>query len=214
MALIGGIGSGKTTELLLAEKFLSRNLDAINVFVDLADYTGLNEIRTGAILASAGLRLYSRLTKSALTTEVTAAHARLVELAYGRTELSDRWRPSDQLPDFKFPVTIPGLFKPKSQPLGYKVQEAKELLLRIASPLLDDDAQITLLIDGLDRLIQPELFREFAEQDLRALKGTKISVIIVAPLLIAPRLIESRRPGFSRQTGRSLHGSYMLAFIA
>jgi hypothetical protein len=33
-------------------------------------------------------------------------------------------------------------------------------------------------------LIKPELFREFAEQDLRALKGTNISIIIVAPLLL------------------------------
>src|ERR1019366_8727178 len=68
--------------------------------------------------------------------------------------------------------------------LGHKVKEAKELLLCIASPLLGSDAQITLLIDGLDRLIRPELFRQFAEQDLQVLKGTKISVIIVAPLLL------------------------------
>jgi hypothetical protein len=64
------------------------------------------------------------------------------------------------------------------------VAEVRELLLFVASPLLAADAQITLLIDGLDRLIQPQRFREFAEQDLQALKGTKISVIIAAPLLM------------------------------
>jgi hypothetical protein len=65
-----------------------------------------------------------------------------------------------------------------------EVTEVKDLLLGIASPFGQADAQITLLIDGLDRLVKPERFREFAEQDLHALKGTHISVIIVAPLLL------------------------------
>jgi Cdc6-like AAA superfamily ATPase len=68
-------------------------------------------------------------------------------------------------------------------PLRGKVKEAKDLLFSIASQLVETGSQITLLVDGLDRLIRPELFREFAEQDLQALRGTKISVIIVAPLL-------------------------------
>src|SRR5204862_3996718 len=51
-------------------------------------------------------------------------------------------------------------------------------------PLLESDSQITLLIDGLDRLIIAERFREYAEQDLQALRGTQITTIIVAPLLL------------------------------
>ena len=57
--------------------------------------------------------------------------------------------------------------------LRREVEEVKELLPAIASPLLDEDAQITVLIDGLDRLINAERFREYVEQDLQALKGTK-----------------------------------------
>jgi hypothetical protein len=49
-------------------------------------------------------------------------------------------------------------------------------------PLVESDAQITILIDGLDRLILPERFREFAEQDLRALREAKISVVVATPL--------------------------------
>jgi hypothetical protein len=69
--------------------------------------------------------------------------------------------------------------------LRREVKEAKELLLCIASPLLEKDAQITLLIDGLDRLITAERFRAYAEQDLQALRGTKMTVIVVAPLLLS-----------------------------
>ena len=38
MALVGGMGSGKTTELLLTQKELSRHSDAINIFVDMAEH--------------------------------------------------------------------------------------------------------------------------------------------------------------------------------
>lgn len=60
----------------------------------------------------------------------------------------------------------------------------QDLVFQIAMPLEAAEAQTTVLIDGLDRLIRPERFREFAEQDLRALRESKISVIVAAPLLL------------------------------
>src|ERR1017187_5906863 len=92
MALVGGIGSGKTTELLLTQKVLSRHADAVNIFVDMADYTDLSEVSPGAVLAVAGFEIYSHLTKSARgpTKEATAAHTRLRALAIARTARVDR----------------------------------------------------------------------------------------------------------------------------
>lgn len=186
MALVGGIGSGKTTELLLTQKVLSRHSDAVNIFVDMADYTDLSEINPGAILASAGFQLYSQLTNAGreLTKEVTAAHTKLRELALGKTSWIHEDEDYGYEPDRYVMVKAPGVMKLRFPALWPKVEQIHELLISIASPLLESDAQITFLIDGLDRLIQPELFREFAEQDLQALKGTKISVVIVAPLLL------------------------------
>ncbi|MEO7649730.1 MAG: hypothetical protein ABIZ80_04630, partial [Bryobacteraceae bacterium] len=54
MALVGGIGSGKTTELWLTRRLLSRHDDAINILVDLAEITNLNELNPGAILIAIG----------------------------------------------------------------------------------------------------------------------------------------------------------------
>jgi hypothetical protein len=187
MALVGGIGSGKTTELLLTHRLLRRHADAVNIFVDLANYTDLNELNTGAILATAGMRLFSRLKKAGLepSKEVQSAHAKLCELALGTTTWvpANDWFPEDDELD-QIREEVPGLMRLRFPALRREVKEVKGLLDTIVSPLLDRDAQITLLIDGLDRLIEPSRFREFAEQDLQALKGTKITVIIVAPLLL------------------------------
>ncbi len=190
MALVGGIGSGKTTELLLTQKELGRHPDAVNVYVDMADYTDLSEINPGAILATAALQLYSRTrlrlkrAGKELPKEVDSAHTKLRELAFGKTSWIDEDADYGYEPDHLVPVRVPGVIKLRFPVLHPKVAEIQQLLLSIASPLLEDEDQITLLVDGLDRLIRPELFREFAEQDLQALKGTKISVIIVAPLLL------------------------------
>jgi hypothetical protein len=187
MALVGGIGSGKTTEMLLTHRLLGRHSDAINIFVDLADYTDLSAINTGAILATVGMRLYSHLKKVGKepSDEQKSAHTTLRELAFGKTtwvEVEDHGE-YDEGPEM-IRVDLPGVMRLRFPALRREVKVIKELLLSIAAPLLEDDAQITLLIDGLDRLIRADRFREFAEQDLQALRGTKMTAIIVAPLLL------------------------------
>jgi hypothetical protein len=188
MALVGGIGSGKTTELLLTHKTLRRHTDAVNIFVDLAEYTDLSEINTGSILATLGMRLYSEVRRISdePSADVTASYEKLRELAFGKT----KWvHYSENEPDYDpdsdmVPVKVPGVMRLRFPAFRREVKELKELLLTIAAPLIEEDLQITFIIDGLDRLIRPERFREFAEQDLQALRGTKLTTIIVAPLLL------------------------------
>ena len=187
IAVVGGIGSGKTTELALTRKLLERHADAVSMFWDLANQTDLNELNTGAILASMGIALYQkqRKTGNAPSEEAKSAFTKLSEIAFGTT----KWVDPDSM-DYDdeeqglVPVKVPGVMRLRFPALKREVKELKELLQRIASPLLEADAQITFLIDGLDRLIRADRFREYAEQDLRALRGTKMTVIVVAPLLL------------------------------
>src|SRR5260370_28061361 len=114
MALVGGTGSGKTTELLLTYQTLKRHGDAVNIFVDLADYTDLSELNSGAILATAGMRLHSRLKEAwKEKPKVKSAYTELRELAFGKTT----WvSPHITYPDYDdddglVPADIPGLMK-------------------------------------------------------------------------------------------------------
>ena len=74
--------------------------------------------------------------------------------------------------------------KPRFAQLKEGVGKVADLLRAIALPFLEHGNQVTVIVDGLDRLIDPVQFREFAEQDLRAVRGMKVSVILAAPLLL------------------------------
>ena len=191
MALVGGIGSGKTTELRLTQRLLKRHKDAVNVFIDLADLTDINQVNPCAIMIAIGTSLYSRLKKTDRTNEgVKAAYTKLQELAKGKTEWVevDEYDDQHEEPDVDErqmrPVRTPGMLKPRFPALKRNVEEIQLLMADIVAPFLSSDSQVTVLLDGLDRLIQPDRFRQFAEQDLRALREFPISVIVAAPLLL------------------------------
>ncbi len=191
MALVGGIGSGKTTELQLTYKLLARHEDAINIYVDLGELTDLNALNPGAILIAIGRQLYKHLSKAdEQSDQIKAAYKKLGVLARGETTYvaqdqldPDEYFEDDPGPSFEV-VHTPGLLKPRFPAIQRNVEEVCDLVIEIAKPLLESERQITVLIDGLDRLIRPERFREFTEQDLRALRGTQISIIVAAPLLL------------------------------
>lgn len=190
MALVGGIGSGKTTELRLTYKLLKRHTDAINIFVDLAELTDLNELNPGAILIALGLQAYTRLQKAYKERDdIKLAHNRLQLLAKGNTNWVERDELDlpDEDPDDRpelIPVHTPGLLKPRFPAVRRNVKDVRNLVIEVVTPLLESEAQITIIVDGLDRLIRPERFREFAEQDLRALRDIQVSIIVAAPLLL------------------------------
>ncbi len=191
MALVGGIGSGKTTELRLTFKRLKRHADAVNIYVDLAEMTNLNELNPGAILIAIGLHLYNDVKEvDRQNPDIKQAYTELRKLAEGKTDWVEedpndyeRDDPSDYEPHL-VAVRTPGRLKPRFPVVQRSVTEVQNLVVHIAKQLLDSEAQITVLIDGLDRLVRPERFREFAEQDLRALRDTKISVVVATPLLL------------------------------
>jgi hypothetical protein len=190
MALVGGIGSGKTTELWLTDKALKRHRDAINILIDLAEITDLNGLNPGAALIAIGMELYRKVKKHQRSDEIKFAYKRLQELATGTTnwvEPEEYQDQDDDQHDYQnelIPVHTPGLLRPRFPAIQRQVTEVHSLVLEIAVPLFESDAQVTVMVDGLDRLIQPDRFRQFVEQDLRALRGDGISIIVAAPLLL------------------------------
>lgn len=186
MALVGGIGSGKTTQLLLTMDRLRRHDDAVNVFLDAAEFTDFSDANAGAMLAAIGLRLFARIGKrfGEPSEEVQSASVQLRKLALGTTEWVDGQYEPDFDDDGLTPISVPGLMKPRFPALKERVSEVRDLLGTVLLPFQEHDSQVTVAVDGLDRLIEPVRFREFAEQDLRAVRGLPLTIIVAAPLLL------------------------------
>src|ERR1035437_6656217 len=55
--LVGGTGSGKTTELLMAEKWLEKQGQTLSLYIDISSETDLSGLNSGALLAGFGIHL-------------------------------------------------------------------------------------------------------------------------------------------------------------
>ena len=89
--LLGGIGSGKTTQLLLAQEHLNQ-LEGFNaIYVDVSLYTDISKIERGALIAIAGLEIIRLLDKNddpelAKNQELISAKEIIKKSAYGHNE--------------------------------------------------------------------------------------------------------------------------------
>src|SRR5665647_529340 len=55
--LVGGTGSGKTTELMMAKQWLDRQGQTLSLYIDISSQTDLSGLNSGALLASFGLHM-------------------------------------------------------------------------------------------------------------------------------------------------------------
>jgi hypothetical protein len=219
--LVGGIGSGKTTELLLAERWLKDQGRTVCLYIDISAETDLSGLNSGALLAGFGLHLLEALQelRSLVREEdflpreqhptFEALAIQLRHFAFGKTESvwvehdDDPYEPPDcdprdhDEPDprsgYYVSRTTPGKLKPPQPfpPLQRDIEKIGEPLEFFVSILKKHALDLVVIFDGLDRLITPDKFWAVVHQDLRAFKRLGVAVLAAAPLSI---LFGSGRP--------------------
>jgi hypothetical protein len=103
--LVGGIGSGKTTELLMAVADIASRDRTLPVYIDVSSETDLSALNSGALLASLGMRLSSIVqSRFGSSGELKEAYEKIEKAAYGYVE--HVWVP-DEEPDIPFPAMRP-----------------------------------------------------------------------------------------------------------
>lgn len=206
--LIGGIGSGKTTELLLAEDWLSHQEMCIPRYIDITAETDLSDLKSGALLAALGLDLIglarSLEKKGSLSmkgsAKVQTAKTELEGFALGKTIRiwveDDPYEYERDSDDFEPPEPPSGHFQttsvagklappvPRLKKDIQGIQKALEVMLETVTVRGEQKQDLVVLFDGLDRLITPANFWSVVHQDLRILKKLKISVLATAPLAV------------------------------
>ncbi len=184
--VVGGIGSGKTTELLLAQRELAKRAEILPVYVDVSSVTDLDAVNSGALLASLGLSLWTHVEgNSNVPRDVQAAYSQIRKAAYGYTDVSPDLGDFDDREDWNLRTTqVPGKLNPPSSNLKRDVTDLAKSVGVLTAFLKDQGKDVVSIFDGLDRLNKVDQFWTVVEQDLRALRPLQISVVAAGPLAI------------------------------
>ena len=186
--LVGGIGSGKTTELLLAQAELGTHDQILPLYVDISAETNLTTVNPGALLCSLGMHLLTKTeSKVHSSKELAEVGAALKASAFGGEQRAPFSAPEFPLKWYledKLPSKAPGRGRPPFPAIERDVKELTTLISRLLTFGETQRRDVVAIFDGLDRLMKWEDFWSVAEQDLRALKPLEISVLVAGPLSI------------------------------
>jgi hypothetical protein len=217
--LVGGVGSGKTTELLLARRWLETQAHSLALYIDVSKATDLGGLNSGSLLASLGLRLAGHIAKdineywrdTKIKAELGKPFGELWSYAYGKTErvlvynYDDLMEEADiddlenEAEHYEF-KQIPGKLRPPLPSLEREIRDIREPLVAFLSSVKKTYSDIVVIFDGLDRLVEATKFWSVVHQDLRLLRELKVSVLATAPLsvLFGARVGQSISDHFDR----------------
>ncbi len=176
-ALIGGIGSGKTTELLLVQKHLAEQ--GISAFyVEVSRFADISRAKPGFLVGIAAKHLIRELgSMDALADDANAIN----NFLYGYWQHESE-RVYDEEPHDPYYSFVGGVIaKPIiSDNIDQTARQAFERILAAYRK----GRQFSLIIDGLDRMHEIDDFRRLVFPDLSIFQTLEVPVVCVAPLAL------------------------------
>ncbi len=206
VALLGGIGSGKSTELLVAAERLGKTEDTLALYIDVSELHDLENLEPGVLVAAVGLRLCQIVEQrhNIVTTIGGGFYVRGPQTSQGRSlgDLSKQfrawaetregwivdpeWEEATRPPvDDETPMihtVVPGKLSMPHR-LSTEIKTALELLRSLRTALPAPNRYVIAVLDSLDRVSDLTRFAETIETDLRALRSAEIGIVLTAPLL-------------------------------
>ncbi|WP_437629927.1 hypothetical protein [Sorangium sp. So ce854] len=174
--LVGGVGSGKTTELLAVREALRNIPDTRAFYIDVSKRHDIGKMVVGVVAVQVGLALGESLesTGPADGKKVIEQHVtRLLAQGAGYwTDLDD---------DADEGIFVPGLLIPPDQ-VEESVQRAMEPAMALLDVLRRAHRHVIVLLDGLDRMTDMAAFEQLIEHDVKALASAGIGVVLAGPL--------------------------------
>ena len=194
--VVGGIGTGKTTQLLMAVKKLEELPDVHPLYLDVSAHHDLGQLRSGVLVAVAGLAL-DRLLTLVKSDAAMPVRREFRKWAGGHTKRykQEEYEYWEDDCDFEPSVAVqtPGVLIPPEPPLDpdlpERIQALQKLILAVQS--LQDKHHVVLLVDSLDRVTDLDAFSTVVSHDVRALKDAGVGVVLVGPLNV---LFGTHRP--------------------
>lgn len=184
LAVVGGIGSGKTTQLLVARDKLEKTGDAHAIYVDVAEKHDISRMEPGILAVVAGLAMGQRFCAPGAEysdrADVDRALAEIRAQASGPMVRQEELEDCD--PALEGLVQLPARLVPPSHERSWAVTAMESQVAVLLRALRETKPHVVLLVDSLDRLVDREAFVTVVEQDVRALSELGIGVVMAAPL--------------------------------
>ena len=173
--LIGGIGSGKTTQLLAARQLVSQTHDVRALYIDVSKQHDIARMVPGVVVVQVGLALASLLDA---IPHVKSFAKRLRDIADGYFA---PWVPDYDDYDREPGDMVPGILVSPEQ-IAASVQQALQPLEGLLGALQSTSQHLVVMLDGLDRMTDVQAFEQIVIHDVKALTSVGVGVVLVGPL--------------------------------
>ena len=175
--LLGGIGSGKTTQLLIARDQLNALDDTLAIYIDVSKKQHLTSLKPGILLALAGLALGD------LPSSVTARSGD--EEALGRFRRWAQGHMDGEYDDDDYetdPDWVPGIVIPPDIGLHPDLKSRLADFVTLRDSRAGTKHDLIFLLDSLDRIDDLATFSKLVEQDITALQSVGVGIVLVGPI--------------------------------
>ncbi|MBD2482526.1 hypothetical protein [Planktothrix sp. FACHB-1365] len=192
--LAGGIGSGKTTQLLVAKDKINEIGDTYAHYIDVSLYTDLTVISSKVLIAIAGSVL-AELTKDTKNPNIEINRNFIIKRAFGHREIIDPYDYYQENNEDEIVVERQGIIPVKSKELS-DVKTFINAVDQVTEEAKSIYGNLVLLFDGLDRLNDAQTFSQIVTTDVQVISDMGIGVVLVEPLLATyssyqPTILES-----------------------
>jgi Cdc6-like AAA superfamily ATPase len=193
--LLGGIGSGKTTELLIASKKIEQLTEKVYIrYIDVTRYyTDYLEVRNNALIVIAGLNLANSVDKTKVSEIIRNNIVSINKFAYGYENEYEYEEPSPLFSSIaltrkrKRTEYHKGILSSTQEQVDQKNLMSSVQIL--SDHLRSQYEQIIFLFDGLDRLDNANVFYHLVKNDL-----TKLSEMGIGSTLVGNAYLLADKP--------------------
>lgn len=171
--IVGSIGSGKTTQLLVATRELNALPDIRAAYVDVSQKQDLVKLKPGCLVALAGLALL----EGQLSIEG-------VERPWFTSWANGYWLGPNEFddPDDGGGVQVEGAVTPP-RPEWHEISSVQvEHLAHFAEIERNAGRHFVVLFDSIDRTTNLSAFTQLIDQDIAALRRCNIGVVLIGPI--------------------------------
>jgi hypothetical protein len=185
--ILGGIGSGKTTQLLVTLNRVNKLPNTYARYIDVSTYTDISKISAGVLITVVGLTFASLLISN--REEVIKNSIDVIQkIAYGYSEIRQEKEESNL-----FGLSYLGGRTITKEVSHYHkgilstegIQQSNELIqavLVLYNSVKSEYEQICFMFDGLDRLIDSQSFLHLVTHDMRELSNMGIGCVLIGSI--------------------------------